>query len=121
MNIMAAKLNLIWRVCELPLSDMGKLVFLALLVRHHNNGTGRCNATRATLAKERHTDTRTSSRAIAELLSGGWLTRRRTKGASYYGFPHLEWTNPASLTGRRVATFGRMSCQILSSDGTNQA
>ena len=69
------------------LSKRAKLVFMALIVIHMNDRTGRCNPTRKTLAEELGAGITTIKRGLVELVKAGWLKQKLTRGAPYYSFP----------------------------------
>jgi DNA-binding HxlR family transcriptional regulator len=68
------------------LGSRAKLVLVALL-DHLNCQTGRCFPTRRVLADDLGVSVDTIKRGLKELEEAGWITRKLTRGAPWYGFP----------------------------------
>ena len=109
------KLQLMWRVFALPISARAKTIFATLLLRHHNGKTGRCNPTRALLARELRMGDDAITRGVAELVKAGVLIQKLTRGAPYYSFPQLPFgsADMRSVEPVRVRTFAPKGSALL--------
>ena len=79
------------------LSDAARMVFSVLLLRHHNNKTGKCNPSYETLAKECGKGRQSVIRSVAMLKRKGIIDVKVQPGRTHtnsFSFPLLEMVTP---------------------------
>jgi hypothetical protein len=91
------------------LSDSARTVFSVLLLRHHNNKTGKCNPSYETLAKECGKGRQSVMRSVAMLKRKGIIDVKVQPGRTHtnsFRFPLLEMVTPRpSFTDREKVSF----------------